>query len=247
MTTPTTPTLERIPAGRALRTVKALCRKLDIELAQTDGQGCGLLGPTRVGIVGSLRRGCPTVHDVDLLAPLPEPGRPDVLYEAVRALFGDKKAAAANPLFGTVAAPGSAWGEVQSGLSEAFKKLTLLVPLPGDAASPDPGWWQPFSLKIEVHRYTPGPLGNRGWIEMIRTGPGGKDDQIGFGEMMLIRWKRRNPGGRSIDGWPCYQDGSRHPVADEAAAFRATGLNWVPPHERTLAYAKLLAGSGMTA
>lgn len=243
----TTHTLDRIPAARALRNVRALCRKLAIELAQPQGEGCGDLGPARVGIVGSLRRGCPTVHDVDLLAPLPESGRPDVLYEAIRTLFGDAKAANKNPLFSAVAAPGSAWGEVTSGLSEGFKKLTIEVPTPGDPHHPDAGWAQPFKLKIEVHRYTPGLEGNRGWIEMIRTGPGGKDDQIGFGEMMLIRWKRRNPGGRSIDGWPCYQDGSRHHVQDEAAAFRAVGLNWIPPHERTLANAKLFAGSGRTA
>lgn len=240
-------TIEKIPAARAHKALAKLAAKLGLHIAQPGACDCGELGPDRVGIVGSLRRGASHVRDIDLLAPIPETGQDDLIHQRVAELFGDQKAAEKNPLYATVAAPGSEWGRVLSGLSPGFKKLTLELQLRGDTHNPDPTWSTPYALKIEIHRYTPGPKGNRGWIEMIRTGPGGGPEEVGFGEMMLIRWKQRTPGGRSQDGWPVFDNGDRHPVPDEEAAFRAVGLRWIAPEHRTLALAKTLAGARRTA
>lgn len=239
--------IDRIPAARALKATERVLHKLGLALAAPGAKDCGALDRTTLGLVGSLRRGSNLVHDVDLLAPLPKDGQPDLVHDAVARLFGDRKAAESNPLYAAVAAPGSDWGRVLEGLSPGFKKLTLEVNLRGDAKNPDPGWSTPYAMKLEVHRYTPGPKGNRGWIEMIRTGPGGDDEQIGWGPMMLLRWKQRNPGGRSHQGWPTFSDNTRHPVPDEEAAFRAVGLNWIPPKDRSLALANSLASARRTA
>lgn len=240
-------TIDRIPAARAYKATERVLRKLGLELANPGPQDCGTLNLTTLGLVGSLRRGANTVHDVDLLAPLPTDAEPDMVHDAVARLFGDTKAADRNPLYAAVAAPGSEWGRVLEGLAPGFKKLTLEVNLRGDAKNPDPGWSTPFALKLEVHRYTPGPKGNRGWIEMIRTGPSGDDQELGWGPMMLIRWKQRNAGGRSHQGWPTFADGTRHPVPDEASAFRAVGLQWIAPKDRSTVLAKQLAGARRTA
>lgn len=251
-----TATLERIPALRAytntVRLSKALGCTIEVARPTCDNRHDP---KTNLELVGSLLRQIAadsavgwknedTVHDVDLIAGLPDEGEDDVLYERLRTLLGDPKAAAKNPLFGEVACPPSPFGQATSGLAPRFKKCVIEMPLPGAEAAIEPGWRLPFTLKIEIHRYTPGAKGNRGWVQMIRTGPGAKSDQeIGWGEMMLHRWKQRNPGGCSRDAFPCLPDGSRVPVWDEMRAFALVGLQYIPPHARTTTYAKQLANA----
>lgn len=239
---------DRIPAERATRNVTALLRKLYPEFARAQELEPELAHELDPGIeyVGSLRRGATDVHDVDLLAPLPVTGQ-DELYTRLAALYGDKKVDAKAGIFAKEPEnkkEGGVWGRVEKGLAEGFKCFTLIMPLPGRANHPDgPGWQEPFDLKVEIHRYTPGPGGNKGWIQMIKTGPGGKTDQeIGWGEMMLIRWKQRNEGGRSYEGYPCRGNGERVAVPDEETAFRLCGFEGVvPPHLRTVVWAGQLA------
>lgn len=204
----------------------------------------------QIEFVGSIRRGLPDVHDVDLLAPLPRGDEPDDLYARLAALYGDPKADAKRALFAPTPEnekSGGVWGRVAKGLAPGFKMMQIVLPLPGSSPEQNKpeGWSAPFDLKIEIHRYTPGPQGNKGWIQMIRTGPGaGKDGEIGWGEMMLIRWKQRHEGAKSQDGWPVYRDGTRHPVPTELEAFKACGFDEViPPHARTLVWAKQLANA----
>lgn len=253
MTTPTT-TLERIPAQRAYVNAARLAKALGCKIAAAQRTCDNRHDPrTLLEVVGSIARLAPpgtiwknadTVHDVDLLAGLPGEDQDDTLYESLRTLLGDPKAAEKAPLFGSTANPGSAYGTATSGLAPRFKKCVIEMPLPGAPEAIDAGWRLPFTLKIEIHRYTPGALGNKGWVQMIRTGPGAKNDQeLGWGEMMLHRWKQRNPGGCSRDAYPCLPDGTRVPVPDEERAFALVGLKWIEPNLRTTVYAKQLANS----
>jgi hypothetical protein len=255
MTTPTA-TLERIPALRADTNTRRLARALGCAIDLATPTCDNRQDPrTHLEIVGSLLRLTPTqgrvvwtdamtVHDVDLIAGLPGEAEDDVLYENLRALLGDPKAAAKNPLFGAVACPPSPYGQATSGLAPRFKKCVIEMPLPGAPEAIEPGWRLPFTLKIEIHRYTPGALGNKGWVQMIRTGPGAKSDQeIGWGEMMLHRWKQRNPGGCSRDAFPIRPDGTRVPVPDEERAFALVGLRHIEPTARTTVFAKQLANA----
>lgn len=253
-TAPHAITLERIPAQRAYANARRLARALGCMCHMASPTCDNRLDPrTLLEVVGSLARiGKPcndwrdenTVHDVDLLAGLPGEDQDDTLYESLRTLLGDRKAAEKAPLFDSTANPGSAYGTATSGLAPRFKKCVIEMPLPGAPDAIDAGWRLPFTLKIEIHRYTPGALGNKGWVQMIRTGPGAKsENELGWGEMMLHRWKHRNPGGCSRDAYPCLPDGTRVPVPDEERAFALVGLKWIEPKLRTTVYAKQLAGS----
>lgn len=236
-------TLQRIPAPRALAAVTKLAEKLGVGLCLPAPDGrLGEISAGDVALVGSLRRGRVDVHDVDLIAPMPA-GSEDPLYDRIRETFGDTKEAAKNPLFGAVAAPVSDWGRVVKGLNRNFKTIELAVKLRGSTTNPDPAWSTPFELKLEIHRYTPG---ERGWIEMMRTGPGGlSEEEVGWGPMILIRWKQRVPGSK---GGLSYPDGSKLHAPDEDSVFRAVGIsNWIPPAHRTVQLAKQLANARRTA
>jgi hypothetical protein len=247
--------LDRIPAHRAwtnaARLAKALGCTMQLATAHCDNRHDPR---THLEVVGSLvrqewggdidwdKRG--PVHDVDLIAGIPDEGQDDVLYDNLRALLGDTKAAEKNPLFAEQAAPPSPYGTATSGLAPRFKKCVVEMPLPGDPAQSDLGWSQPFTLKIEIHRYTPGAQGNKGWVQMIRTGPGAKsEEELGWGEMMLWRWKQRNPGGSSVHAYPTFANGTRQPVPDEERAFSLVGLRWIEPRLRTTVLAKQLANA----
>lgn len=253
-TSPSSP-LSLIPPQRAANAAKWLIRRLDCTVEPPHAGGAGDMGLFTIALAGSLRRGTHGVGDADLLAEMPPcEGRGsegDPLYEAIAKAFGDPKAAEKAPLFGPATAqtqtPAGVSIHVESGLAVGFGRCRLLFELPG---SPEQlsGWAEPYTLKVEIHRYTPGPNGNRGWKEMIITGPGANSDrEIGWGEMMLTRWKRRNPGGRSHQCWPVYADGSREPVPTEARAFELVGLRWIDPKHRTVVLAKQLADSGARA
>jgi hypothetical protein len=245
--------ISRIPYERAERNVHWLAKQLGLTIEPRHDGTAGDMGLSTVAVAGSMRRMRKDIGDIDLLAELPPcDGRGtqgDPLHDKLVEIFGDPKATEKNDLFTTPPSrhPASLVARVTGGLAIGFKKVTLEIDLPGKPDAPA-GWAEPYTLKVEIHRYTAGMWGNRGWKEMIITGPGaGNDQEVGWGEMMLARWKRRNRGGRSHQSYPVYADGTREAVHTEKRAFELVGLNWIPPEDRTVILAKQLIDSGRTA
>lgn len=148
----------RIPLAQALAAANWLMGKWSM----TEDNGCAL--------VGSARRKSPTVGDLDLIAPLPPDDDHDALYDAIGTSMGlltNKKG-----LFGGSATPGCVKGTVVKGFNPSFKSLQLRIV--GASGK---------ELPVQIERYHPGPSGNRGWKEIMRTGP------AEFGEALLVQWK----------------------------------------------------------
>lgn len=173
--------------------------------------------------VGSVRRRCPTVGDIEIVAPAPLHARPSVGDDP---LFARINATIDNPwsepgLFGTPAPPPCAnpVGSATRGFKPGFLEARFsLRPWPG------------FMIACQVFRYTPR---NRGWVILMRTGPGE------FGKWFLGQWKKRYsiPMGTdedrgSRDGHLVDAAGNIVDVPAEAAAFDLAGVPWVPPERR---------------
>lgn len=177
-------------------------------------QVCARLGIDPVGIMGSIRRGCASVGDIDLVAPLPAPGARDVLFGAIVQNFqaADKPGFLPRPLIA------GAMGRIEKGDAAGFKYCGLI------------GTFGDIELKVQIHRYVDGPRGNRGWIEIMRTGP--EEYSHGF----LSRWKSVqriqmvNQG--SVGGFLVDCRGVVVPTPTEESAFEAAGLRFVAPGQR---------------
>lgn len=174
-------------------------------------------------VVGSVRRESETVGDLEFIAPLPADEANDTLYLdlAKRFYLDGAPPIETGGLFSAPVERESKIGEPRRGLNPGFKyagvTLRLKVPAPAEMA-------------IEFYRYTPGPTGNRGWIQLIRTGP------AEFSHRMVMRWQalrgdRERAG--SADGFPLDING--HPIAvpDENAAFALLRLPFIEPKDRT--------------
>lgn len=206
----------------------------------------------RVACVGSIRRERQSIGDIDLLAPMPGPQEPaDHLQRALASAFRCAKPAV-NPVkvvahpstVGTLFAvprpreatvqpfellrPGEApLGELVRGGGPGFRMARVRL-----EAGPAPG------IHVEFHRFDPGPQGNRGWIELIRTGP------AEFGHAIVSRWqhvrgKPYEPG--SVGGYPLDQAGNRIAVPNEDDAFKLVGIPPIFPFEREDAVARVRA------
>lgn len=168
-------------------------------------------------IVGSIRRRRPDVGDIELLAPLPHEGERDLLYEAIRDSFEPA---------GMFDDPGKPHltGRVVKGLKAGFKECDLIC----NMTRTDTG--EVYSFPTQVFRYESGDRGNRGWIELMRTGPGD------FGKWFLGRWKKHHGISplqqASIDGHLVDSYGKRIPTRDEDDAFRHCGMKPIPPEKR---------------
>ncbi|MCE2968021.1 MAG: hypothetical protein ACK5WB_00190 [Phycisphaerales bacterium] len=168
-------------------------------------------GAAMVATVGSLRRGLPVAGDLDYIAPRPAldaQGRPmeaDALYAVLSEHFYPAEEPARDTRLGTAV----------KGLKPGFGMCNLLLEL----KSP-----KPALLPIQIHRFWPGPQGNRGWIELIRTGP------AEFGKAAMFRLQNR--GLKSREGFPHDRRGVRIAVPSEAVAFDLLGLPYLEPAHR---------------
>lgn len=198
---------ERIPLEYADRIVRHLAR-------------------TFVGLtldpVGSVRRRSERVGDIEFVAPCPREGDRDLLWLALSQRFypagcvDEIAADDAGGLFGATTPRLERIGDVVQGLAPRFRHARLVL----HCVHPER-----LDVKVEIYRYDPGERGNRGWIELIRTGPGE------FGQACLARWKKLS-GGKSDKGYPVDGQGRRYAVASEEAAFSLLKMPWVEPKVR---------------
>jgi len=165
-------------------------------------------------VAGSVRRRCPTIGDVEFIAPLPAEGKPDPLHDAIAQTLE-----LAGGLF--QAEPRKTIGRPVRGFKPGFTACSLLIR----------PWGQ--DITCEIHRYTPR---NKGWIEIMRTGP------REFGIKFLQRWKQVHdiPGGdggqeASIHGHLVDRNGHIVPVATEKECFEKVGWKLYAPEERARA------------
>lgn len=227
---------ERIHFELAFRVVDTLALRLGlaIENRRTVDVAPGLT----VAIVGSLRRGKQQVGDIELLAAMPAPDQADPLFEILADRFYDPNPtleapaklaqpalfAPATPAAGIAQRPvearrGERIGLPVKGLRSHFRYCQLALELKRPERI----------VHLDIWRYDPGEQGNRGWIEMIRTGPSD------FGQVMLARWKEvRGPSEfpASEDGYPLSAMGMRLPVPTEPDVFKLLVLPHVPLHAR---------------
>ena len=228
-----------IDRAHALAVVEWLLCRCQLTAMEIEGAT-----PSSVGVVGSLRRGRQAIGDIDLIAPMPTDANRDGLRFRIDCCFAPAKPPApAKPttgdLFATPPPPTDEAsiarvfrgvplaGRVLQGGSPMFRRVSLEL-----TAGPAIG------QKVEIHRFDPGPNGNRGWIELIRTGP------AEFAQAIVTRWQhvRGRPFERgSVEGYPLDMGGSKLPVKDEEAAFRLVGLGFIPPNEREDAVQRVLA------
>lgn len=178
--------------------------------------------------VGSIRRRQVAVGDVEMIAPH-EPEADDKLFAALARHFYDP-ATAAKPLSLFAPAPerGDRIGQDLRGLKPGFKAASLVIECQKPARR---------SVALQVFRYDAGPAGNRGWIEMIRTG------DAEFAKAMVTRWQhvRRKPWDQgSKDGYPIDLEGKPIAVPTEEAVFQLLRLPFIPPAERPQAISMVL-------
>jgi DNA polymerase/3'-5' exonuclease PolX len=180
-------------------------------------------------IVGSIRRQRPEVGDIELLAPHPGPGggrvdwARDDLYFAIERRLGLPPGRAG--LFRDVL-PAGKIGWAVKGFVPSFYYCQLQLTFAGDGERAGLS----MSLPVDIFRYDPGERGNKGWIELERTGP------REFGVAFLGRWRRhwKLPAEvkASRDGY--LRDAQDRAVATptERECFRLAGLEWIPPERR---------------
>ena len=218
---------ERIPWERGMEAAKALIAELEIPDAL---------------IAGSLRRRVPMVGDIELVVPLPgsffqgiempmQPPDGDPLLDRLNERF-TAAVVSAEPSARKCAPPGlfvaaaetgkvavleRCLGRAIKGVKPGFRYCQLEMPLR----------FEPRALvKVDIFRFVPGPMGNRGWIELIRTGP------AELGQKACARWKYISRGGYSEDGFPHRADGTRLPVPTEMDAFELLGWDYIEPEYR---------------
>lgn len=192
-----------------------LPRAIALELAETLVRELAFhLDPGGVLVCGSLRRERQNIGDIDLAAELPMPGGDDRLAREIIKRFTRRPVA--GMLFEPKLVKGS-MGWIRDGAVAGFKacRLTLVS--------------EPHTIDVEIHRYVAGPVGNRGWVELMRTGP------VEFSQWLLTRHKVRQgrstkPG--SVHGYLVDREGAAIPTPTEADVFRLVGLEYIPPAGR---------------
>lgn len=191
---------------------------LAVQAAQAIMQSWNMRAPSCT-IVGSVRRRRPDVGDLELLAPLPLDPAKDELCRTIRETLE------ANPLFAGDERP-PLTGRIVSGLKPGFKEASLVVELTHKISG------RVYEIPVQVFRYEPGERGNRGWIELMRTGPGD------FGKFFLAKWKKHFGIPKvlpaSKDGHLVDLHGIRVPCETEEDCFRKCGMGRIPPEARDM-------------
>lgn len=177
-------------------------------------------------LVGSARRRRPTVGDIEFTCRRPAPGERDVLFDAMDptmetgGLFGAGTVPIARPL---------------KGFKRGFGYCDCLVEVTNEITR------QAVRVRVQIHRWDPDGF-NRGWIELMRTGPSG------FGIHFLAAWKKRwgiPPSAKaSVDGMLFNAAGNQVKVATESEAFIKCGMSWVAPEQRDVFIAQVDAARG---
>jgi hypothetical protein len=194
----------RLPRKLALAAAERLVRELGFHLDPDGGLICG-----------SLRRDRQQVGDIDLVAALPAPGGADRLCKAITERFVWR----AKPGMLFTSDLGHAMGWITEGAHAWFKacRLVLVDPAAGE-------------INVEIHRYTPGPSGNRGWIELMRTGP------VEFTRWLIVKHKMRQgisrDGDASRDAFLVDGAGKAIPTPTEREVFRVMNLDYIAPERR---------------
>lgn len=172
-------------------------------------------------MVGSIRRKAYSVKDIDILCAMPR-GDTDPLYDAICRHFIQAPTShkQAGSLFDAPASAlsGEILGKVVRGCKRGFRNCSVEIhPVAVNGG-----------IKMEFWRFDAGQQGNRGWIELIRTGP------WEFAKMAVTRWNRISGGkaGEPHVRYPCLRDGSRVPVPDEATAFKLLDWPYIEPENR---------------
>lgn len=205
---------DRIPLDKAKTAAAWLCQRWGVH-------------PPDCAVVGSIRRGAPTCGDIDLLAPIPEHGKPDHLYQNIAWTMGVKQDGEDKAsLFGAPEREPNKnpmKGEVLNGLRPYFKGCAVRL------ANPSTG----RSMQVNVGRYVPGSKGNRGWKELMMTGP------QEFGIDVLAAWKRvcgteGTPKPGSIDGFLCDGMGNIRATPTEVHVFYLARMIALPPERRDI-------------
>lgn len=197
----------RIPLPEAHRVAAWLMARWSM----TEANGCA--------IVGSIARERPDIGDVDLLAPLPLDPAKDQLYDAIAMGLGIIKPPADLWQGGKPPVP-QMTGRVVKGLNPGFKSLALV--LTGQSGREVP---------VNIERYTPGPQGNCGWKQIMRTGP------EEFGEALLTQWKRvcgtiGTEARGSDKGFWVDKNGVPVPTPTEKHCFHLARCLWIKPQCR---------------
>lgn len=165
-------------------------------------------------LVGSVRRQRDSVGDLEFTCRRPAEGEPDPLFARMAPTVRVGGLFAAEDDRPEVVATGL------KGFVTHFAYTDLLVDLTRTDGVP-------FAVRVQIHRWEPDGV-NRGWIELMRTGP------LEFGKWFLNTWRRRwqLKGEASVDGMLVY--GSGHPAATptEADCFRLAGINFIEPDRR---------------
>lgn len=218
-------------------------QRIPLPVAQILGtrlmQTWGLKEPEAM-IVGSVRREKPDVGDLEIIAPLPAQGEEDRLYKVLRDTLAPVEAEAEpTTLFGAAkAAPKNYIGLAIKGLRPGFKCVDAAIRDVGDPSG-SPAYVT--DIKIQLSRYTAGPVSNFGWYAIRTTG------SAEFGEAFLTLWKAVRGIGKeakgSIDNFLVDETGAKRHTPTEFDAFRMVGLIWVPPPLRT-GWEALLAPKG---
>lgn len=175
--------------------------------------------PLVLHVVGSVRRELDEVGDLELIAPLPGEGEPDVLLLVLDQLFPpdqDRQLDIFSPKQHCII------GRRRSRFAHGARQIKMQIDLDGMEAIP-----------VEIYRYHTGEPSNRGWIELLRTGP------AEFGQRLLGDYKRRRgnhtddlalPGSR--DGFLVDGDGRPIHTPDEQSVFDLVGWPYTPPEAR---------------
>lgn len=160
-------------------------------------------------VVGSVRRKREDVGDIEMIAPMPSTssvGIPtDYLRMSIMQHFAKADPDSVFPAGDTII----------SGAGKGFRMASLIYK----------------STKVQIFRYDPGANGNRGWIELMRTGP------AEYSERILKQWKfvcgtKNTPSFGSIEGHFVDERGVRVPTPTERAVYELVGLPFTEPENR---------------
>lgn len=197
----------RIPLQRALEAIAVLDERISPHI---------VTGPLEA--VGSVRRHVDQVGDLELIAPMPGREYGDDLCRRLAELLTDP-----DDLFS--ASRTDRIGSVISGLKLGFRACSFTVWLGSEPR---------VEMPVQIYRYDPGAGGNRGMVELIRTGP------VDFGKAFLARWKvERGIGSPKIpacrDSYLLDANGRRVPTPTEVEAMKMARLRYIDPEERARA------------
>ncbi len=188
-------------------------------------------------VVGSVRRGKPDVGDIEIIAPMESDN--DRLYRRIGETFDPPESPKQPGLWtagGASATTAQTFGRIVQGHNPYFKECTLDVWLKPSRGGPLDGLPTDahgrITVRCTIYRYIPGDAGNRGWIEVMRTG------NSDFSEAVLRGWKwvcgtlhTSEPG--SAHGFLVDRMGNRRPTPTEFHVFQLIGCLWVTPEKRT--------------